>query len=332
MDIRNTKELCAFAGQRLEGAPKARQIVGIYGLIAIASAALVTIVNYVLGQQISRLGGLGNMGTRSMLSSLQTVLPLVQTMVLLCLEVGYISAMLRVSRGQYASPNGLRLGFDRFWTLLRCTLLSSIIYAGVGIGAMYLSVYIFMLTPLSNPVLEILEPIVSQTSILDSGIVLDDAVYAQVMSSAVPMFVICAIVGVLLVGPIFYGYRMIHYILIDKPGMGAMAILRESRNMMRGKRLSLLKLDLRLWWYHAAMLAAAVLCYGDVIAAMVGIPLPWNEDVSYFLFFGLYLAAQFAVYYFLRNRVEVAYALAYESIKPEEKKDDGVVLGNIFQM
>ena len=65
---------------------------------------------------------------------------------------------------------------------------------------------------------------------------------------------------------------------------------------------------------------------------MLGITLPWSADVSYFLFFALYLAAQFAIYYFLRNPVDVTYALAYDAIKPEEKQDGGVVLGNIFQM
>lgn len=332
MDIRNTKELSAFAARRLDGAPKQRQIVGIYGLIAVASAALVTIINYVLGLQISGLGGLGNMGTRSILSTIQTVLPLVQSVALLCLDVGYLSAMLRIARGQYASPNGLRLGFDRFWTVLRCTLTTTLIYVGACFGAIYLSAYLFMLTPLSDPVTEILAPIVSQTSILDSGIFLDEMAYAQLLSSMTPFFVIFALVSLLLIGPIFYSYRMVNYILIDKPGMGAMAILWESRKMMRGHRLSLLKLDLRLWWYHAAMAAAAVICYGDELVPMIGISLPWNKDISYFLFFGLYLAVQFAIYYFLRNRVDVAYALAYEAIKPQEKKEDGVVLGNIFQM
>lgn len=332
MDIRNTKELKTFAAERLSGAANARQIVSLFSLIAVGLAGLVTLVNYLLGLQISNLGGLGNMGTRAILSTLQTVLPLVQSIVLLCLELGYISAMLRIARGQYASPNGLRLGFDRFWVLLRCTLISSLIYVGAGMGATYLAVFLFMLSPFSNEAIAVLAPLMSDMTILDSGIVLDDATYAQLVSSMTPAFILCALLCVILVGPIFYGYRMVGYVIIDKPGIGAMAALRESRNMMRGHRLSLLKLDLHMWWYYAATIAATVLCYGDVIAPMLGITFPWNEDISYFLFFALYLAAQFAVYYFLRNRVDVTYALAYDAVKPEEKKDDGVVLGNIFQM
>lgn len=332
MDIRNTKELTYFAAKRLEETQSSRKIVLIYGLLAIASAAVVTFINYILGLQISNLGGLGNMGTRTFLSTTQTVLPLVQAMALLCLDLGYISTMLRISRGQYASPNGLRLGFDRFWVLLRCTLITTLIYAGAAFAAVYLSVFLFTISPLSNNAMEILAPLVSQTTILDSGIPLDDATYAQLLSSMTPVFVICAVVSLLIVGPIFYSYRMMNYLIIDKPGMGALAILRESKHMMRGNRLNLLKLDLKLWWYHAATVAIVLVCYGDAIAYMLGIPLPWNEDVSYFLFFALYLALQFALYYFLRNRVDVTYALAYDAIKPEEKQNQGVVLGNIFQM
>lgn len=332
MDIRNPKNLRAFAAQRLEGHPHAPKIVLIFGLTAIGLAALTTLINYVIGLQISTLGGLGNMGIRSILSTTQTVLPLVQSMVLLCVDLGYISTMLRISRSQYASPNGLRLGFDRFWVLLRTTLITTFIYISVGFGAVYLAVSLFAMSPFSAKAMEILTPLISQTSILNNAIILDDATYAQLVSAMVPAFILCGILCLLFVGPIFYSYRMVNYILIDKPGIGALNALRMSKVIMRGKRLSLLKLDLHLWWYHAATAAAMALCYGDAIAPMLGITFPWNADVSYFLFFALYLAAQFAIYYFLRNPVEVTYALAYDAIKPEEKQNNGVVLGNIFQM
>jgi hypothetical protein len=73
------------------------------------------------GTAVADAGGLGNIGTRSILSSLQTMLPLVQSVVILCLDVGFMAAMLRVARGQYVSQNTLRLGFDRFWVMLRYT-------------------------------------------------------------------------------------------------------------------------------------------------------------------------------------------------------------------
>ena len=121
-------------------------------------------------------------------------------------------------------------------------------------------------------------------------------------------------------------------LIIDKPAVGALMALRESKKMMRGNRFQLLKLDISLWWYYLALAAATVILNGDVLLPMLGVELPIPETVAYFGFYALYLAASFAVHLFLRNRVEVCYALAYDGVKPEQKQDGGVVLGNIFQM
>ena len=62
------------------------------------------------------------MGVRSALTTAQMLLPIVQAVFLMCLELGYLSTMLPHCLGQYASPTDAA-GFDRFWVLLRCTLL-----------------------------------------------------------------------------------------------------------------------------------------------------------------------------------------------------------------
>jgi len=60
--------------------------------------------------------------------------------------------------------------------------------------------------------------------------------------------------------------------------------------------------------------------------------LPVSADVAYFGFYAVSLVLELAAYTFLRNRIEVTYALAYDAVKPKERKDNTVVLGNIFQM
>ena len=132
--------------------------------------------------------------------------------------------------------------------------------------------------------------------------------------------------------PLFYNYRMVNYVIIDKPALGAMAALRESKQMMRGNRIALFKLDLSFWWYYLAMLLATTVAYGDMILAMLGVSLPGPEMLWYFGFYVAYLGVLLAIYVLLRSRVEVTYALAYDAVKPEEKQDNGVVLGNIFRM
>jgi len=333
MDIQNRKALQSFAFERLENCRDHKKIVAIYAAVVIGLSLLSTVVNHLLGLQIDQTGGLRNMGLRSVLSTLQTMLPLVQSLVVMCVELGYVSAMLRVARGQYTSPNALRLGFDRFWVLLRYTLLQSIILAGLSFASLYFGIMVFMLTPLSHTATELLLPLISQTSLLDSTITIPDAVYNQLMTTLIPAFVICGIIFCIAGVPVFYWLRMTSYVIIDKPGMGALSAMRESRKMMRRNCLNLFKLDVHLWWFYLASLLASVVCYGDALLPMLGITLPFSEDFSFYLFYGLYWAAQFAIFYYLRNGVEVTYALAYDSIRPQEKpQDGGVILGNIFQM
>lgn len=334
MNIRTRRELKTFAAQRLTHAPQEKKIVAIYSGLALAVTAFSLILSYVLDLRISQSGGLSNMGSRAVLSAIQMMLPLAQSVILTCLEVGYLSTMLRIARGQYASPNGLRLGFDRFWVLLRASIFQGLVYSGIGFLCIYLSTYIFLLTPLSSEAMEILMPLVSDTTILSSGtgLVLEDAVYAQLLSAMTPMVILCGVIYAIAALPVLYGYRMVNFLIIDKPAMGAMRALKESRRIMKHNRVALFRLDLSLWPYYLALLVATLLGYGDQILPMLGIPLPISGEAAYFLSYAIYLAAQFAVFYFLRNPLEVSYALAYDSIKPEEPKNEGVVLGNIFQM
>ena len=203
---------------------------------------------------------------------------------------------------------------------------------GVTFVSVYAGIMIYMLTPLADPAVELLTPLMSQMTLLDSTVAIDDATYAQLVQTMTPCFVISGIMLLVLGGPIFYSFRMVNYVIIDKPAMGALMALRESKKMMRGNRLQLLKLDVSLWWYYLASAAALVICYGDLLLPMLGVELPVSETVAFFGFYVLYIAASFCVHIFLRNRAEVTYALAYDAVKPEEKQDGGVVLGNIFQM
>lgn len=333
MDIQNRKELKTFAAERLNNAPQAGKIVAIYAAVVIGLSMLTAIVNHVLGLQIDQTGGLSNLGTRSILSTLQTMLPLVQSVVVLCIEIGYLAAMLRVARGQYVSPNTLRLGMDRFWVLIRYTILETAIFMGLGFASMYLGIMIYMMTPLSNPVMELLTPIVSQTSVLNTAVTVPDALYNQLIQALIPAFLIFGLIYCVVGLPLMYRLRMSRYVIIDKPGLGALAAMRESKKMMRRNCFSLFKLDLSMWWFYGATVLASIVCYGDLILLNLGIELPFSEDVGFFLFYGFYWALQFMIYYFLRNKVEVSYALAYDAIRPRENpQGGGVVLGNIFQM
>lgn len=332
MDIRNAKQLKQFAGERVAQCRQQRKLVLIYAGILTGMAVLVALLQSLLDMQISKTGGLGSMGIRSVLSTVKTVLPVLEKVVSTCLSLGYLAAMMRVARGQFASPKTLRLGFDRFWVLLRKTLLEGLIYLGVAMAAMYIAMFFYFITPLFQGLMEVLTPMLSENGALDPySILADAAAYEQIMEAMTPYFFLFLGVFCLAVIPIAFRYRMADFVLIDHPEKGAFAVLRESRRMMRGNCLNLLRVDLNLWWYYLGMVLITVVGYGDVLLSLLGVSLPLSGDGAYYLFLALHQILQFGLCVWLRNWVETTYALSYDAIRPQEPQN-GVVLGNIFQM
>ena len=330
MRIPSNRVLKGDAARRVAASENAGKVVSVYIGIITLTAILVTVINFCLDLQIAKTGGLSSMGLRSVLSTIQSVLPMLQSMLSMCLQIGYIAAMMRVSRRQYTSPQTLKLGFDRFWLLLRTILLQSCIYLAVCIACFWLSSQIFAFTPMAASVTELLMPVM-EDGMLPMEALLDETLYNQLLQAMLPVFAIFGILYAAMMIPITYSFRLVNYIVVDKPGFSAGAILRESKKLMKGHRFRLFKLDLGLWWWYALAFLSSLVGYGDSLLPLLGISLPMSETVAYFLFYGLFLISQFAIFYFLRNRVEVAYIQVYDILRPKEQ-ENGVVLGNIFQM
>lgn len=322
--MESTKQWPALAGRRLLDAPQAAKITRIYTGITLGLSLAVMLIIWSLDGAIAQTSGLGDMGKRTFLSTLQTILPLGQSLVLLCLDLGFVAAMLRVSRGQYVSPQTLRLGFDRIWVLVRATLLQGLLYVLVGIPVAYLTLSIYMLTPFGDGMVQAILPLMTQTMLSDEG-------YAAVAQAMEPCLVVCGCAMALGIGVLSYRYRMVNYLLIDKPGMGAMAALRESRRMMKGNKRRLFRLDLRLWWYYAATVLTMAAGDLDEILAALGLSLPVSPETGYYLAWALSLVLTGLTYRFLRGRAEVTWCFFYDAIRPKDNPKQGVVLGNIFQ-
>ena len=228
MTIPSFKILKKNAAERVAAAEQSKNIVLIYTGTVTALALLVTVINYVLNLQIAQLGGLSNMGLRSVLSTVQSVLPVVQSLVIMALDLGFIAAMLRIARQQYASPQTLKLGFDRFFVLLRYTLIQGIIYGLAALAAFWISMQIFLVTPLSNTMMSMLSEDMLDPNVL-LGYLQAPVFSANLTTSIGPLLLIFSGGYLLLFLPICYSMRMAKYVIIDKPGMCAMYALRDSR-------------------------------------------------------------------------------------------------------
>lgn len=333
MDLQNRQAIRQRAAERLAAASgAARNTALAYGVITAAASFAVTFILFLLDRKIANTGGLGNMTLRSVLETARYILPILLNVALLCLSFGYRIAALRLSRRESCAPATLPEGFRSFGPLVRLAILEVLIYGGIAFVMIYLASQIFLMTPFAQGFISLMLPLISNTSVMDTGIILDDATLLAATRALIPMIPIFLALFLLAAVPIFYQYRMARFVLADEPRKGALAALGASRNMMRRNRRNLFKLDLGFWWYYLAQIVIGLLGYGDVFLSMLGVSLPFSATVSSFLFYGLSLAAQVALYALCLNRVSVTYAAAYDAIRPRPQQTNKVVLGNIFQM
>lgn len=323
MSIPSAKYLKKKASNRLQSGNDPKKVVLVYAGIVALSSLVVTVVQDLLDSQISQTGGIQNIGTRSMLTTADTVLTIAQLLLVMCLTLGYTGSMLRIARGQYASPNSLKAGGERIWVLLRTRLLQMLIMTAAAFALCFLVVNVCLLTPLSNRVIAVMGT-VSAEELLSNGLALI-ALYGAML----PIILIYLVALVPLLWYFSCTYRMVDYLLIDRPQLGAFGVLRESRRMMQGNMKMMLRVDLSFWWYYLLQALVSVLIYLNMVLALFAIGLP--PEVLYWGTVVLYLAADFALRYFFSNKVAVTYALFYDSLCPKQEQS-GAVLGNIFQM
>lgn len=323
MSIPSAKYLKKKASNRLQSGNDPKKVVLVYAGIVALSSLVVTVVQDLLDSQISQTGGIQNIGTRSMLTTADTVLTIAQLLLVMCLTLGYTGSMLRIARGQYASPNSLKAGGERIWVLLRTRLLQMLIMTAAAFALCFLVVNVCLLTPLSNRVIAVMGT-VSAEELLSNGLAL-----MGLYSAMLPIILIYLVALVPLLWYFSCTYRMVDYLLIDRPQLGAFGVLRESRRMMQGNMKMMLRVDLSFWWYYLLQALVSMLVYLNMVLAPFAIGLP--PEVLYWGTVVLYLAADFALRYFFSNKVAVTYALFYDSLCPKQEQS-GAVLGNIFQM
>ena len=127
-----------------------------------------------------------------------------------------------------------------------------------------------------------------------------------------------------------YRLRLADYVLLDTPRRGALFAILCSFHMTRRKVGSILRLDLRFWWYYLLQLLCLVLCYGDLILPALNIHLPFTEDTAFFLFFLLGTACQCLLFWQYRGKVLTTYSMAYRALwqKPPTAREQNLPYKN----
>ena len=310
MYIQDRKGLEEAAAQALRIAPNHKQLVMVSAGVAAGLSLAVSLLSFLLEGQIAQTGGLAGLGLRSVLSTVQTVLFYAVMILTPFWSMGFTSTALKLSRKQDVTLATLLDGFRRFGPVLRLMLLQGALYFLLAAGCVYVGTSVFSFTPLVAPMYEVL----LESDVLTTGMV-DEATMAALKEAMTPVLLGCAALFALIAIPVSYRLRLAELRIMDEKRCGALAAMLESSRAMRYNCMDLFRLDLHFWWFYLAEGVVTALCYGDQILPALGIHLPFSEDVAYFVFFVIGLAAQLVLYWYARARVAVTYAKAYDALR-----------------
>lgn len=291
---------------------------GVIAALSLGSSGL----NLVLNDQISTTGGLDGLGLRSILQTVQQVLSYINVFFTPFWSAGFLFAMLNMVRGESSKCSDLLEGFRRFGRVLMATLYESLLTISLVFSTFLLAMLLFSFTPMADKFLELMVPITSDPNIyLPDGTINMELIPAEAITmGSIPL--ICIWMVLLLSACIYlsYCFRMGPYLMMERK-IGGVAALMISRRMMRGHKWQMLKLDLRLWWYHGLGVLVSVVCYLDVILALLGIPAPLGEIPMFFATLGAYCVLLTALSLWKKCDVDAAYVLAFEQIAyPREEE------------
>lgn len=316
MDIRDRRSLKSAAAEALSFRPgDAKKLILLHTGIVLVFSLVLTVVDYLLGNAIAGTGGLGGVGKRAVLETVQSCLRLAQMILLPFWQIGYSFVTLRFARQQRAYPDDLSVGFTRFSPVLRLFFLQGAIHLLVALIASYGATFLFMMTPWSAPLSEAAMELMNSSSVE----AINAAVEAAIMESFLPLMVCYIPVFLILQAPFFYCFRIANFVLLDNPEKGALHAIRTGRRLMRGNIIKLFVLDLSFWWFYALDLLVGLICYADVLLALLGVSLPVSADVAFFITLGLYMLCQLGLYVWRKNEVSTTYALFYEALLPPQE-------------
>ncbi len=321
MDVRDRRALKEAARHSLNTAlydPK--KLILIHTGVTIAISLIATTLNFILTKQIETTGGLSGLGMRSTLSTIQSVLELFVLVVVPFWEVGLCFASLNIVRGKEAAPQSLMEGLRRFWPLLKAYLLQCLTYLGVALVSYFVSFQIYLLTPLSDPMYNLVNSL--DLTSPETALVMDESTQLAIMDAYAPAMLIFMAVFLLAVLFVSYRFRMVNYLLLDHPQMGAREALQMSRYQIRGHKADLFKLDLSFLWFYVLQVLAVVVGYGDYLLAVFNVPLGISAEVAFFLFLVLSLACQGILYYRARSQISATYAAFYCATQLHIQQDD----------
>lgn len=308
MDPRNVKEYACSALAGADYNPK--KLALLHTGAVVLFSLITTALSFLLDMGMKNAGGLSGIALRSGLESAQMILGLVGTIVLPFWQIGFLYAALGYNRKESVSPDTLLEGFRRFGPVLRLNILLILVAVGVSIVSTYVSSVIFMFSPFSDGMYEAMNNLLETT---DATAITEEMLMEMIPHSGWLVVLNCAVL--LAIGlPMYYRFRMSEFALLNG-ARGALAAMRESTWLARGRRIDMFKFDLSFWWYYALQLLIAAIAFGDTILAALGVTLPISNSVLYWILFGVHSVATLLFAWKYAPYYQTAYARYYDLLR-----------------
>ena len=290
-------EICSSAAQRLRDQGSGfRKLVWIHSAAPVVVSAVLLLLTLISGL-IAPEGGLSNMETHTMITTVLTLLQIAATVAALFWDAGLNYIVLGFLRGREIKTASLTKGFSKVrpilgsWIFRWCNYMLLMMVSGT-VSSLLMSfvpvsddMYQQVLAFTTNPVFPLHESVLTLACIYF-------AIYL-------------AVLGVILM-PAVYRHRLTAYcIMEDQPVRGLRAVM-QSTMLMRGSRRELLKLDLRFWWFYLGEIVVLALSLGQLYISDVA--------VGSWLFPLLALGVQLALYLVAKPKLALCYGLFYENL------------------
>ena len=128
MAILNPNELKAMSRDRIAACgDRTGKLVLLFTGVSVALTMAVSGLNLYLSEQISNTGGLGGLGMRSVLQTIQTLLSYFNTFFSPFWQAGFVYAMICVARNMMPEYSNMGRGLKRFGSVLSLSLLVNIL-------------------------------------------------------------------------------------------------------------------------------------------------------------------------------------------------------------
>ncbi len=297
--------------QEASGNPK--KVVLLHTAVALGCSLLLTGMVYLFDHLIANTSGLGGLGRRSVLTTVQALLELVVMIALPFWQLGIYYTALHWAKGQRAESDDLLQGFRRFGPALKLFLMRYGLFLALAVAVFYACLTLFVMTPFSIPFLEVIQPIMEQSTTPEQ---LQELLTPELMESAfhamIPLLILSGVIYTALAIILFYRLRFADFAVMD--GMSAGSAFRKSFVLTRNRCMQVFRLDLSFWWFYSLQMLSVAICYTDVLLPLIGVSLPVSQVVAALAFYAIGILCQGVLLWLREGHRVTAYALAYRTL------------------